>query len=345
MDHVGKIIGQVVPFARDGSYFYQKGIEAYQNKQITRSKDFIRRAIQIEPEEPVFMCQLAIILSEEGDYEASTHWLQKIKDEVDPMMSECYFFLASNQVQNGDFEAAKENLEVYTELDETGDFQEDADALLYLIEVELGMEHTKSYGNNPFHSPVLMELHEGNYKEAEELARQIIFSKPELLHTNAMLAEAMWKQGKIKKAKKLLISLMEKPAADLFVQSQYTILLFELKSKEAQRWIDNLKQLYPLNRWERYAVGRALYHVAEYDAAYLLLRDAMPLELPVYVHQLAVSSARCGKYRKAQQLWKQAACMESEKQSWFLQLRTKVKESQPAGTHGLEWIYKNLENA
>lgn len=339
MDHTGRNVGHVIPFMQDGSYFYKRGIEAYQNKHMAKSMQFIKRAIQVEPEEPVFLCQLAIILAEEGDYEASNHWLEKIKNEVDPGMGECYFFLANNQAHSGDFQEAKENLETYMKLDQTGDFQEDADALLYLIEVELGMEHTKADGTNPFNSPVMMKLHEGSFTEAGELAESIIKTKPESWHTQAMLAEAMWRQGEVKKAQKLLRQLLDKDEPDFLARCQYTVLLYETEDKEAARWVESLKNLYPLNRWDRYSAGRALYHVKEYEAAYLLLREAMPLDQPVYIHQLAVTAARCGKYRKARQLWKQAASIKTERQHHFLQMAAKAERSETAGNHRLEWLY------
>ncbi len=101
---------EVIPFMQEGSFFYKKGIEAYQNKKVDRSLHYIKKAIQLEPEEPVFLCQMAIVLSEEGDYEASNQWLNKIKNDVDPYMSECYFFLANNQAHTGEFQEAKENV-------------------------------------------------------------------------------------------------------------------------------------------------------------------------------------------------------------------------------------------
>lgn len=339
MNHTEQRAGQLIPFMQDGSYFYKKGIEAYENKEIPRAIHLIKRAIQAEPAEPVFLCQLAIVLAEEGDYEGSNEWLYKIKNEVDPEMSECYFFLANNQVYTGEFKKAKENLDIYFELDQTGDFREDAEALLYLIDVELGIDQSQSDGTNPFTSALTMRLHEGQYSQAEELARKMIAEKPESWHTYALLAEALWRQGNMKEAKQILKDLLMKEEADFTARCQFTIFLYETNDKEAASWINKLKKLYPINRWERYAAGRALYFVKEFDAAYLLLREAMPLEQPVYVHQLAVAAARCGRFHRARQLWNQAASLESEKQFKFIDLKLKMEEAMPAGTHGQEWLY------
>ncbi|SDO40367.1 tetratricopeptide repeat protein [Alkalicoccus daliensis] len=339
MNQIEQRAGQIIPFMQDGSYFYKKGIEAYEKKEITRAVQLIKRAIQAEPTEPVFLCQLAIVLSEEGEYEASNEWLNKIKEEVDPQMSECYFFLANNQVYTGEFHKAKENLEKYFELDQTGDFQEDADALLYLIDVELGMDQLQIDGTNPFTSPLTMRLHEGEYAQAEELARGIIVNKPASWHTYALLAEALWRQGSAEEAGQILTDLLMKEEPDFTARCQYTIFLYETNDEEAENWIRKLKTLYPLNRWERYVAGRALYFVEEFEAAYSLLREAMPLEQPVYVHQLAVAAAQCGRFHRARKLWNQAAVMESDKQPKFLNLKLKMDAAELAEKHDHEWLY------
>ncbi|WP_147804344.1 tetratricopeptide repeat protein [Alkalicoccus halolimnae] len=339
MNPINQHTAQVIPFMQDGSYFYKKGIEAYENKQVSRSLHFIRRAIQLEPREPIFLCQLAIVLAEEGNYEEANDWLLKIKNEVDPKMSECYFFLANNQAHTGDFKEAKENLEMYLELDKEGEFREDADALLYLLNVELGIEHNKADSSTPFYSTVLMKLHEGDYAAAEKEAGLIIAEKPEEWETYAMLAEALWKRNKQKKAEQILSDLLTKENPVFFARCQYTMLLHDMDSPEAAAWIESLKHLHPMDRWERYAAGRALYHAEEYEASFAMLKSTVPLDSPVYSHQLAVAAARSGRFQKALRLWGKNKGLPEHRSSRIQQMKDRAREKKMPGEHGSEWLY------
>ncbi len=331
---------EVIPFMQEGSFFYKKGIEAYQNKKVDRSLHYIKKAIQLEPEEPVFLCQMAIVLSEEGDYEASNQWLNKIKNDVDPYMSECYFFLANNQAHTGEFQEAKENVEIYLEMDPSGDFQEDAEALLSLLESELGSINKRKDSDDPFYSKAALLLHENELGEAEEEIRKLIAAKPESWDFYALLAEALWKQGKLEEAGRILQDLLSKENPPLSAYCQYTAFLTKTESEQAAGWTDMLKQIHPLNIWERYLTGRALYTAGEYEEAYQLLKDAVPPDYPVYIHQLAVTASRSGRFERAVQLWNRLAGLQPEYREKALELAARAEKSLVPEEQDKDWMLK-----
>ncbi|TVP83018.1 MAG: hypothetical protein EA344_10345 [Alkalicoccus sp.] len=340
MNDVRQNKAEVIPFMQEGSFFYKKGIEAYQNKKVDRSLHYIKKAIQLEPEEPVFLCQMAIVLSEEGDYEASNQWLNKIKNDVDPYMSECYFFLANNQAHTGEFQEAKENVETYLEMDPSGDFQEDAESLLLLLESELGSSNKKEDRDDPFYLKAALLLHENKLEEAEEEVRKLIASEPESWDFYALLAETLWKQGKQKKGRQILQDLLLKENPPLSAYCQYTAFLVRTESEQAAEWADMLKQVHPLNSWERYLAGRALYTAREYEAAYQLLKDAVPPDYPVYVHQLAVTASRSGRFERAVQLWNRLARLQPEYRETALELAARAEKSLVPEEQDRDWMLK-----
>ncbi|PTL38862.1 tetratricopeptide repeat protein [Alkalicoccus saliphilus] len=340
MNDVQENKAEVIPFMQEGSFFYKKGIEAYQNKKVDRSLHYIKKAIQMEPEEPVFLCQMAIVLSEEGDYEASNQWLNKIKNDVDPYMSECYFFLANNQAHTGEFQEAKENVETYLEMDPSGDFQEDAESLLLLLESELGSTDKRKESDDPFYSKAVLLLHENKLEEAEEETRKLIAVEPEAWDYYALLGETLWKQGKQKEGGRILQDLLLKENPPLAAYCQYAVFLAATNSDQAAAWADMLKQIHPLNTWERYLTGRALYTAGEYEASYQLLKDAVPPDHPVYVHQLAVTASRSGRFERAAQLWNHLVRLQPEYREKALELAARAEKSLVPEEQDKDWMLK-----
>lgn len=313
---------QVIPFMRDGSFFYKKGIEAYQNKQTAKSIHLIKRAVDMDPEEPVFLCQLAILLAEEGDYASSNRWLRQIIEDVDPSMSESYFFLANNLAHSGEFEEAKEYLEMYMELDCTGDFREDADALHYLLKVELGQEHTELHRTDPFSTHAVMLLHEGQFEEAEEEAARFTAEQSRCWFMYGVLAEAQIRQGKFDEAAEILNNLMQKEGADTSARCLLELGALMQGNRTKEELEADLSGLYPMDRWERYVLAKVLFAAGIFRRAYHLLRESVPVERAVYLHQLAAAAKYAGYEGRASRLWEQAASMQPEKRERFMKLRS-----------------------
>lgn len=304
--------GQVIPFMQDGGYFYKKGIEAYQNKSINRAIQFFERAIRIEPDEPVFVCQLAIVLSEEGDYEASNEWLYKIKNEIDSSMSECYFFLANNLAHLGEFEQAKLNLQTYLEIDEEGEFFEDAESLLEMLnhqqdEVDSLEEIVEERPQQKVNFSILKLLNSGEYAEAEEEARQEIAVNPEHWNVYVYLAEALINRDQMEEAESILNNLLLKEEPNLLASCQMTVLRQQLNDPQASVWIENLVNLRPMDDWDQYFLARSLYAVGEYRTSYawytkLLSRYSL-FDCSHIKHQWAMVAWHCGDISLSKKIW------------------------------------------
>jgi tetratricopeptide (TPR) repeat protein len=317
--------GQVIPFMQDGGYFYKKGIEAYQKQSVDRAIQFFERAISIEPEEPVFICQLAIVLSEEGNYEASNDWLYKIKNEIDSSMSECYFFLANNLAHLGDFENAKINLETYLDIDEDGEFAEDAESLLEMINNQQDDSEESSEivvdaePENNINFSIIELLNCGEYERAEEEARQVIAANPNHWNVYVYLAEVLMNQGQLEDAKSMLKDLLLKEEPNLLASCQMTVLLHRQNDSQASDLIENLVNLRPMSDWDRYFVARSLYLVGEYRTSYawynkLLFKGNFMFEQFHIMHQRAMLAWHCGDVTVAKKIWAKIKKEDPDKQ-------------------------------
>ncbi|MDQ0254583.1 tetratricopeptide (TPR) repeat protein [Evansella vedderi] len=311
--------GQVIPFLQDGSYFYKKGIEAYQAGNLDQAINYIERAIRIEPEEPVFLCQLAIVLSEKGDFEGANDWLEKIIKEIDNSMSECYFFMANNLAHLGKFDQAKLRLKKYLQLEPDGEFTDDAHSLLYMLEEEgltlfadlddLNMEPT------PLENIVDL-LNKGDYEWAEKEARGYLMENPKEWDVYAYLAESLMYQGDTEHAKSILKDLLMKEEPNFLAQCNMTLLLAKTGDEGKETWVKNLINLRPMKDWHCYYLARTLFYLGEYAKSYKwfqkLYRESDFQKQPAYFHQMAIVAWKNGNITKAKQLFEKTEELDQE---------------------------------
>uniref|UniRef100_UPI0030C7BA21 tetratricopeptide repeat protein n=1 Tax=Enterococcus faecium TaxID=1352 RepID=UPI0030C7BA21 len=128
--------GQLLSFVPTGEYYFTKGIKAYHRRDLQRAHKYFSRAMQLEPGEPMIVCQLAIVLTEMGDYQQSIRLLHMILEDLDEEMAECQYFLANNYAHLGLFKDAYHHANLYLELNRDGEFADDAEELLDLIMLE-----------------------------------------------------------------------------------------------------------------------------------------------------------------------------------------------------------------
>ncbi len=309
--------GQIIPFMQDGAYFYKKGIQAYQNRQVDQAVHYIQRAVRLDPEEPVFLCQLAIVLAEKGEFEKANDWLEKVINEVDETMSECYFFMANNLAHLGHFELAKLRLKKYLKMEPDGEFAEDAQSLLYMIEEEGGELEDELDELDPVPTPlekIADYLNKGNYEWAEKEARGYILEHSKEWDVYAYLAESLMNQGKTEEARSILKDLLIKEDPNFLAQCLMAVLIKKNGEQESQIWINNLKYLRPMKDWHTYYLAKTMFFVGEYEVSYKLFqrlyRGSDFRKTPAFFHQLGIAAWKNGHKEKAQRHFEKARALD-----------------------------------
>lgn len=310
--------GQVIPFMQDGALFYKKGIEAYEKHDMDQAIHYIERAIQMEPAEPVFQCQLSIFLAEQGEYVKANEELEKILTDVDPTMNECHFFMANNHAHLGNLAQAKHHLSKYLINEPEGEFTEDAQILQTFLDEEfLDNDDWEEMHRLSQLDHIFETLYEGEFEEAEELARQAIGRSPREWNAYAYLAEALIFQGELDEAALILQNLLSKEEPNFLAHCLYTILLVKTKDKEAEHWVKNIIGLHPIDEWHCYYLGKTLFYLGEYDKANdwyrKLYRQYDFKSWPLFLHQRAVLLCKLGKDEKATELWEEAMRLDQNK--------------------------------
>lgn len=135
----GKPKGHKVALVRmDATFFFERAVRSLDRHDLPRALKYFRKVVEYEPGNPVNHCNLAGVLSELGDYQASNEVLERVLLELDPKMYECYFYMANNFANLGLYDLAQEYASRYLEVDPEGEFAEEAEEMLDILVTEFG---------------------------------------------------------------------------------------------------------------------------------------------------------------------------------------------------------------
>lgn len=305
-------MGLVISNLQDGAYFYSKGIEAYREKNINKAKRYLERAVQLDAKEPSFLCQLAVVHADLGNYQRSNLYLKKVIDEnLAEDLPECHYFLANNYANLGLFEHARKEALLYIEKDSEGDFLEEAEDLLEFIqdEDELFAEAEDFLIRYELASH---ELKKENYIKAIEYFNDIIKEEPKYWMAHIRLAEAHYNMKNTKKAIDILKAVLTKED-NITARCNLMIYYFETGQKEqANKILQLLKNVWSFDYLQAYQIGVCFGKVGEHELAYQRLECLGKKgfgNFPKFVYQLAVASYYTGRIQKAIKLWEKLATL------------------------------------
>lgn len=286
-------MGLLISKFQNGTYFFNKGIEAYREKDLRKAKRYLERAIQLEPLEPGFLCQLAIILADLGEYHRSNDCLNNIIDnKLDEEMYECHFFLANNYANLGLFEHAKKEALRYIDNDPDGEFLEEVEDLLEVLQEEddLFAEEENFLIRYELASH---ELKKQNYERAIIFFKELIEEEPSFWMARVRLAESYFESGNRKKAIEILESVVEKEdnvTARCHLMTSY----FEVGQKEdAFEILDTLKNVWPIDNDQSYLLAVSLGKLGEHNLAYECFERLQKRgfgDFPKFFYHVAIAS-------------------------------------------------------
>ncbi|WP_257010011.1 tetratricopeptide repeat protein [Evansella halocellulosilytica] len=340
--------GQIIPFLQNGAYFYKKGIEAYQNRKIDHAIQYIERAIRMEPDEPVFKCQLAIIRAEQGLYEEANVILEElILNKDDDTLSESHFFYANNLAHLGQLKSANQHLHKYLELDPDGEFSEDAYSLLDMIDSELLLneDEVEQVQSGP-EDMIIDYLNKGNNEWAEKEARGHLTKHPKEWDVYAYLAESLMNQGQEDEAESILKDLLLKNEPNFLAQCLMAQLLKKNNEEQAGIWVDNLIDLRPMNDWHQYYLAKTLFFLAEYDQSYRwyqkLSRKSSFHKFPAFYHQMAVIAWMNKDKKAAEKLWEKTKKLDPERSDIIDEYLTSLHLQNVDQLPNVKWFFYSM---
>ncbi|MGM0865391.1 MAG: tetratricopeptide repeat protein [Bacillota bacterium] len=318
---LGSEQAKVLSFVPTGEYYYNKGMKAYQRRELKKSLKYLNRAFQLEPVEPMIACQLSIVYTELGEYKRSNDLLHQILDDLDPRMAECHYFLANNYAHLGLFKEAYEQVSAYLDKEEYGEFVEDAEDLLELLELDSDLIVDDLYE----HDELIVQqekardlLESGHFQKAVETLQKVIQDYPEFWSAYNNLALAYFYLGEVDQAAATLEEVLEKNPGNLHALCNTAVFYFyQKRHAELDELIQGLEKVRPLLHEHRYKLGATFALVGHSKRAYDWLKSLQKIGFEgdaSFYYWLSYSAYETGHEDTARNAWKRVLEINPEKE-------------------------------
>lgn len=313
----------VVSLSMDESFFFERAVRALDRYQYDKALKYFRKSVELKPDNPVNHCNMAGILSEMGNYEASNEVLLHVLDEVDPSMTECRFYMANNFANMERFEEAETALLKYLEEDAAGQFLHEAEEMIDLLQLELKRkirDHSVlARRGSDRHERARTMLEEGMFAEAADLLEELLKEYPEFAAAANNLALAYYYMGMTDRALGVVEDVLEREPGNL--HGLCNLAIFRRHSgpegaEEASRLARRLTAIIPFHREHAFKLATTLGILGEHEAAYLhfrrLLTDEEASADASLHHYCAVAAVLSGRPEAAEKLWKTTLKLDPE---------------------------------
>ncbi|MDP9702055.1 tetratricopeptide (TPR) repeat protein [Paenibacillus intestini] len=305
-------LANIIPIHLDASFFFERAVRSLDRNHVDKALKYFRKAVEYEPDNPVNHCNMAGILSEKGDYEASNAILANVLDVVDPSMTECYFYMANNYANMDQFEEAERALVTYLEEDTQGQFMTEAEEMMELLYYELDrpakLNRIKSRKGVVEHDQAREFLEEGKFAQAAELLEGMSPDYPDYLAARNNLALAYYYMGLFSKAKETIAEVLEQEPGNLHALCNLAIFYQnENRTDQVLLLIKKLRAIVPFQHEQVYKLATTMGILGQHDAAYIhfrrLLKGEETATDPALAHYAAVAAFNTERYDIAKRLW------------------------------------------
>jgi tetratricopeptide (TPR) repeat protein len=268
-------------------------------------------------------CQLAIILTELGEYEESNRLLHIILEELDEEMTECHYLLANNYAHLGFFKDAYQHANLYLELDPDGDFSEDTEDLLELLSMESDDLEEELYEQDDLimkQEQARELLESGYFEKAIELLHYVIKEYPEYWSAYNNLALAHFYLGEVEKAEDILKDVLERNPGNLHALcNQLVFAHYQRETEKVKSLLEGLQKIQPLLSEQQFKLGATFALVGEYVLAYSwlkkLYKHGFDGDAPFY-YWLSYAAYYTNHENFARNIWKKVLELNSEKEGY-----------------------------
>jgi tetratricopeptide (TPR) repeat protein len=307
---------KVISLRMDATFFFERAVRSLDRYHYEKALKYFRRAVEFEPDNPVNHCNMAGILSELGQYDQSNDILRSIVDQIDPGMTECYFYMANNFANMEDYEAAEEALVYYLEHDLNGQFLDEAEEMMELLSFELErpmkLRTIKSREGIFEHDKARVLLEEGKFTEAARMLEKLIKKHPDLLAARNNLALAYYYIGDFEHSIEEIRAVLSMDPGNLHSLCNLAIFYQHFGHKsDLSDLVNRLRRTYPFQQEHVFKLATTMGILHEHEAAFRhfhrLIRSGEAGLEPCLFHYAAVAAYNTGRTAEAKSLWRKAA--------------------------------------
>ncbi|MFX3648478.1 MAG: tetratricopeptide repeat protein [Paenibacillus sp.] len=313
--------GNVIPVTLNANFFFERAVRSLDRFQYDKALKNFRKAVEYEPENPVNHCNVAGVLSEMGNYEASNDILTHVLENIDPGMTECYFYMANNFANMESYEEAEHSLVTYLEEDVNGEFLAESEELMELLQYELDrpapLIRIRSREGVIEHERARALLEEGKFTQAVTLLEEIVSNTPDFLAAHNNLALAYFYMGRFTKAKECIMRVLEQDSGNLHALCNLAIFLqYEGDRGQLAGLLRLLETTIPFHQEHLFKMATTMGILGRHRTAYghfrrLLKDEEVGGDASLY-HYCAAAASNSGLYTEAQRCWQKAAKLDPE---------------------------------
>ena len=243
--------------------------------QMDKAYKYLKRAVDLSPDDPSILLQLAIIELEGQCFEEAYDLLYRAH-QIDPEEPEIVFYMAEISGCIGMIHDAKRFAESYLEMEPEGAYADEANEILEFVAFEKDdYEELEGSSEDLYRQEQARRCMEnGNFPEAIERLEELIDEKPDFWSAYNNLALAYFYIGEAEDAKALLHLVLRDNKGNLHAICNLAVIAYyEKNEEELQGLLEVLTKIQPYAWEHRYKLGATLALIGQYDVAYKWLRS------------------------------------------------------------------------
>ncbi|MCA0971647.1 hypothetical protein LCM20_13650 [Halobacillus litoralis] len=305
----------IIPFVPTGHFYFTRGIQAFKKRRFDAAVKWLKKAVEIDPEEPLYACQLSVIYTELGSYHAANQVLMDVLAKFGDEYVDCYYLMANNYAHLGLLNDAKKYADVYLSHQQDGEFKEAAEQLISMLDSldEDEGEDEWAFDDEDdlliYQETSFYHLEHEEWEEAIAVLREMMELFPEFTLAKHKYAYAMFMYGNEKEAIEIERTRLEEEPSNIHCHVNLaTFYLEQGKEEEAAPHIDRLRNVFPMHEQQKLSVAETLARAGHYTEAverFRLLKGKQVMQRRVYYKWYSIASYHTGNPSKALNLWEQ----------------------------------------
>ncbi|MGE6515151.1 tetratricopeptide repeat protein [Lysinibacillus sphaericus] len=265
----------VVSFIPTGDYYYKKSIQAMNSGQMNKAYKYLQRAVDLSPDDPMILMQLAIVELDGQRFEEAYDLLRRAY-QIDPDEPEIIFYMAEVSGCVGMIQDAKRFAQQYLQMEPEGAYADEAAEILDFVAFEQDdFEEQEGSGEDLYRQEQARRcMEKGDFPEAISILEVLIEDRPEFWSAYNNLALAYFYIGEAEQAKALLNTVLRDNKGNLHALCNLTVIAYyEKNDEELKALLEVLVKIQPYAWEHRYKLGATLALIGQYELAFKWLRS------------------------------------------------------------------------
>lgn len=310
---MSKQLNNLVPFIPDGDFYFTKGVEAFRKTKFQTAIKWLQRALELSPKDPLYQCQLSVVYTEIGFFHSANELLMDVLEKNRDKYPDCYYLLANNYAHLGLLNEAKKHANFYLGIEPDGDFADEAEALLELLDIdeeeddEWDLDHEDELLVSQ--EAIFRHMEYMEWEQAVPLIEDMMENFPEQPLAKHDYALALFGMGEQEKALELELRYLEEKEDEMLSHLNLAVFYHEIgDTLKAELFTSQFMNVYPMHEQQKLRIAVVLSKTGHDEEACCRFRQLQRTSVrshPSYYRWFSRSAYMLGDHETAERLWKE----------------------------------------